>query len=271
MTNEELQQEIDRLRQPNILNLEQVKRFCAWLDERRKLGKPGRAVGESGLGKTTSCLYYVYQNRAIKAPNQSPTVPILYVELTGSSCSPSLFFKTIIETLKFKAKSGNENQLRERTWYLIKQCKVEIIIVDQAHRLQFKTLPDIRDLFDKVKVVPVLVGTSNRLDTLMSRDEQIIGRFASYFSFEKLLGANFKKTVKIWEQQILRLPEPSNLAEDDEVITLLQGKTEGQIRLLDQILRNAAVKALETGINKIDKSVLESIEGDYLLAGNVPS
>ncbi len=268
MINEEIQQEIERLRQPDILNLEQVKRFAAWLDERRKLRKPGRAVGESGLGKTTASLFYTYQNRVVKTPNQNPTVPVLYVELTGSSCSPSLFFKTIIETLKFKAKGGNENQLRERSWYLIKQCKVELLIIDEAHRLQFKTLPDVRDLFDKVKIVPVLVGTSSRLDTLISKDEQVAGRFASYFSFEKLLGANFRKTVKIWEQQILRLPETSNLADNQEIITILQEKTDGQIRLLDQILRDAAVKALESGVNKIDKSVLENIEGDYSLVAS---
>ncbi len=265
MTNEEVQLEIERLRQPDILNIEQVKRFSAWLDERRKLRKPGRAVGDSGLGKTTASLFYTYQNRAVKIQNQNPVVPVLYIELTGSSCSPSLLFKTIIETLKFKAKGGTENQLRERAWYFIRQCKVEILIIDEAHRLQFKTLADVRDLFDKVKIIPILVGTSSRLDTLISKDEQVAGRFASYFSFEKLLGANFTKTVKIWEQQILRLPEPSNLAGDQGIITLLQGKTDGQIRLLDQILRDAAVKALESGVNKIDKSLLESIEGDYSL------
>ena len=48
----------------------------------------------------------------------------------------------------------------------------------------------------------------------------------------------------------------------------MKKKTDGQIRLLDQILRDAAVKALESGVNKIDKSVLESIEGDYLLVAS---
>lgn len=268
MTDEEKKQEIERLNQPDILNLEQVKRFCAWLNERRKLRKPGRAVGESGLGKTTASQFYAYQNRTVKIPNQNPSVSVLYIELEGSSCSPSLLFKTIIETLKFKVKGGTENQLRERAWYLIKQCKVEILIIDEAHRLQFKALPDVRDLFDKVKIVPILVGTSSRLDTLISKDEQVAGRFASYFSFEKLLGTNFRKTVKVWEQQILKLPKPSNLAENQEIITLLQEKTDGQIRLLDQILRDAAIKALEDGINKIDKSVLESIEGDYSLVAS---
>jgi len=58
------------------------------------------------------------------------------------------------------------------------------------------------------------------------------------------------------------------LADNQEIITLLQEKTDGQIRLLDQILRDAAVKALESGVNKIDKSVLENIEGDYSLVAS---
>ncbi|MEO1433368.1 MAG: TniB family NTP-binding protein [Cyanobacteria bacterium J06633_8] len=265
MTNEELQQEIERLRQPNILNLEQVKRYSTWLDERRKLRKPGRATGDSGLGKTTASLFYTFQNRAAKKLNQKPKVPVLYVELIGSSCSPSLFFKTIIDSLNFKFNRGTENQLRERAWDAIKKCKVEIIIVDEAHRLQFKTLPDVRDLYDKVKIIPVLVGTSSRLDTLISKDEQVAGRFASYFSFEKLLGSNFNKTVRIWEQQVLKLPEPSNLANNKVIMSDLEERTAGQIRLLDQLLRDAAVKALESGLKKIDKSVLDSIDGDYLL------
>jgi hypothetical protein len=64
------------------------------------------------------------------------------------------------------------------------------------------------------------------------------------------------------------LPESSNLATNEEVISLLQEKTSGQLRLLDQILRNAAIKALESGLTKIDKSVLDSIEGDYSLVAS---
>lgn len=41
MTTEAVQQEIDRLRNPDILQLEQVKRFGTWVDDRRKLHQPG--------------------------------------------------------------------------------------------------------------------------------------------------------------------------------------------------------------------------------------
>lgn len=268
MTTDVLQQEIDRLSNPEILQLEQVKRFSMWVDDRRKLNEPGRAVGNTGLGKTSAAIFYTYRNRAISQPNQSPTVPVLYIEIRGSSCSPILLFETILKTLKHKATGGNENQLRKRAWDKLRQCKVEIIIVDEAHRLQFKTLPDITDLEKELKILPILIGTSSRLDTLLSKDEQVASRFASYFNFEELTGGNFRKTVKIWEQEILRLPEPSDLAINDEIITLLQEKTNGQLRLLDRILRHAAIKALEKGFKKIDRDLLDSIEGDYSLVAS---
>lgn len=268
MPSQQLQSEIERLRSPEILKLEQVKRYCNWLDDRRKLRTPGRVVGETGIGKTSASLYYAYENRVIKIPSQNPTIPVLYIELTSSACSSSLLFETILEVLKHKATGGKENQLRKRVWDKLRQCKVELLIIDEAHRLQLKALPDVRDLYDKVKVMPILVGTSSRLDTLIGKDEQIAGRFTCYFNFEKLRGNNFRKTVKIWEQDILRLPEPSNLAGNQEIITLLQSKTDGQLRLLDQILRDAAIKALSAGLKKIDLNVFESIEGDYSLVAS---
>jgi predicted transcriptional regulator len=212
--------------------------------------------------------FYTFRNRASNQPNQSPVVPILYIELRGSSCSPTLLFENILKTLKHKATGGNENQLRKRAWDKLRQCKVEALIIDEAHRLQFKTLPDVTDLQKELGILPILIGTSNRLDTLISKNEQVASRFACYFNFEELSGNNFRKTVKIWEEQILMLPDSSNLATNEEVISLLQEKTSGQLRLLDQILRNAAIKALESGLTKIDKSVLDSIEGDYSLVAS---
>ncbi len=268
MTSEAVQREIERIRNPEILELEQVKRFSDWVNDRRKLGQPGRAVGNTGLGKTSAAMLYTLNNQAITQPNQSPVMPILYIELRGSSCSPTLLFEIILKTLKHKATGGNENQLRKRAWNKLRQCKVETLIIDEAHRLQFKTLPDVTDLQKELGILPILIGTSSRLDTLLGKDEQVASRFACYFNFEELLGDNFRKAIKVWEDQILMLPEPSNLANNEEVVSLLQEKTSGQLRLLDQILRNAAIKALESGLNKIDKSVLDSIEGDYSLVAS---
>jgi DNA transposition AAA+ family ATPase len=267
LSEEKLQAEIKRLRNPEVLKLKQVKDYCTWLDRRRKLRKPGRVVGDTGLGKTSASIFYAFQNRAQKRPNSHPRIPVLYIELTGSSCSSSVLFDRIATSLKPKVLSGSVNQQRKIVWNYLQQSKVEMLIIDEAHRLQFQALDDVRDLEKNAGVLPILVGTSTRLDTLISKNEQVISRFACHFNFERLEGGNFEKAVRAWEEDILKLPEPSNMDKDPEIITLLQEKTRGQIRLLDQILRDAAVFALEKGKSKVDLGVLKEVEGDYYLVG----
>lgn len=209
ITDEELKAEIQRLRNPQILGIEQVKRYCVWLDKRRKLGRPGRVVGDTGLGKSTASKFYAFQNRATKKPNHNPKVPVLYVELTGSACSSTVLFESIMTGLKPKAVGGTVHQQRRKVWHYLKQAQVEVIIIDEAHRLQFSTLNDIRDLEKEANVLPILVGTSSRLDTLIGKDEQVSSRFACHFNFERLVGGNFQKTLKIWEVNPRQRPIPT--------------------------------------------------------------
>jgi hypothetical protein len=267
LTDAKLKAEINRLSNPQILKTKQVEQYCKWLDRRRKLRRPGRVVGDTGLGKTSASIYYTFQNRATKRPNSHPKIPVLYIELTGSACSASVLFEHIATGLKQKIGSGKVSQQKKIVWNCLKQAQVEMLIIDEAHRLQFQALNDIRDLEKQAGVLPVLVGTNSRLDTLMSKDEQVISRFACHFSFERLTTGTFISTIKLWEKDVLALPEDSNLAENTKIVTLLQEKTDGQIRLLDQILRDAAVYALENGKTKIDEAILKAIEGDYFLVG----
>ena|GEM_PF-1177021 len=59
--------------------------------------------------------------------------------------------------------NGTISELRERVYRLLKACQVEMIILDEAHRLRPKTLSEIQDVFE-LGISVVLVGT-DRLDT----------------------------------------------------------------------------------------------------------
>lgn len=86
-----------------------------------------------------------------------------------------------------------------------------MLIIDEADRLKPKTFADVRDIFDNLGISVVLVGT-DRLDVVVRRDEQVHNRFRACHGFGKLSGVEFKKTVDIWERDILRLPVASNLS-----------------------------------------------------------
>jgi hypothetical protein len=144
---------------------------------------------------------------------------------------------------------------------VLKGCRVEMIIIDEADRIKPDTFADVRDIYDKLGIAVVLVGT-DRLEAVIKRDEQVYNRFRACHRFGKLAGKDFQDTVQAWEDKILKLPLPSNLISKD-MLRILTSATEGYIGRLDEILREAAIRSLSRGFKKIDKAVLQEVAQEY--------
>ncbi|MDJ0506505.1 TniB family NTP-binding protein [Aphanizomenon flos-aquae NRERC-008] len=105
-----------------------------------------------------------------------------------------------------------------------------------------------RDIFDKLEIAVILVGT-DRLDAVIKRDEQVYNRFRACHRFGKFSGEDFKRTVEIWEKQVLKLPVASNLSSKAMLKTLGEA-TGGYIGLLDMILFLVGYSGFKEGIIK---------------------
>lgn len=169
-------------------------------------------------------------------------------------CGAKDLFKEIIEYLKYRAVKGTASEFRSRAMEVLKRTGVEMLIIDEADRLKPETFAEVRDIYDKLGIALVLVGT-DRLDAVIKRDEQVYNRFRAHRRFGKLTGEEFRKTVIIWEDKVLKLPVASNLT-SKEMQKILLKATEGYIGRLDEVLREAAIKSLSRGFKKIEKSVL---------------
>lgn len=257
---EGLESEIERLNRRNIVELEQVRVLHDWLEGKRKSRQSCRVVGESRTGKTVACDAYRLRHRPRQEPGQPPIVPVVYIQ-PPQDCGSRELFKAIIEHLKYQVAKGTVGEIRSRTLRVLKGCGVEMLIVDEADRLKPKTFADVRDIFDKLEIAVVLVGT-DRLDVVVKRDEQVYNRFRACYRFGTLAGQQFRQTVEIWEQDVLRLPVVSNLA-SKEMLQILGRATGGYIGLLDMVLREAAIRSLQKGLKKIDKATLEEVAREY--------
>lgn len=252
-----LEQEIDRLHRKDIIvALEHLIDLHQWLDEKRKIKESCRVVGDSHTGKTVACESYALRNKSIQNKQQTPIVPVIYI-MPPKKCTDKKLFKAIIEALRYRAVKGTISDFYARTMEVLKACKVEMLILDEADRLEPETFPDVRDINDKLKISVVLVGT-DRLDVVIKRDEQVHNRFRSHRHFGKLTGKDFERTVNIWEEKILKLPVPSNLTQQD-MLKILTEATEGYIGRLDDILRLAAIRSLSRGYQKIEKETLQEV------------
>ena len=259
-TSEELQKEIERLRRRNFVNLEQVRILHDWLDGKRLSRQSGRVVGESRTGKTFGCDAYRLRHKPQQVTGKPPVVPVAYIQIP-QECSSKELFGAIIEHLKYQMTRGTVAEIRDRTLRVLKGCGVEMLVIDEADRLKPKTFAEIRDIFDRLEIAVILVGT-DRLDTVIKRDEQVFNRFRSCHRFGKLSGEDFKRTIDIWERQVLQLPVASNLA-SKTMLKILGESTGGYIGLLDMVLREAAIRALRKGLQKIDLATLKEVTGEY--------
>jgi DNA transposition AAA+ family ATPase len=255
-----VQSEINRLNRKSILPLGHVKELHEWLDGKRKARQSCRIVGESRTGKTIACESYALRHKPQQIGRQTPIVPVAYI-MPPAKCGSKDFFKSIIEYMKHRAVKGKVSEFRDRAIDILKACEVEVLMVDEADRLQPDTFPEVRDISDKLGIAVVLVGT-DRLDAVIKRDEQVHNRFRAHRRFGKLLGQEFKDTVIIWENKVIALPVPSNLAKVDTQKLLLKA-TGGYIGRLDEILREAAIKSLSRGHKKIEFSILQEVAREY--------
>lgn len=255
-----LQAEIARLRKKTIMPLEQVSNLHNWLDGKRKSRQSCRVVGESRTGKSVACEAYFYRNKPQQTIGKKPIVPVVYIQ-PPQKCASKELFKEIIEFLKHRATKGTVSDFRGRAIEVLQACEVEMLIIDEADRLKPETFADVRDIYDKLGIAVVLVGT-DRLDAVIKRDEQVYNRFRAHHRFGKLSGEEFQKTVAIWEQKVLILPVASNLA-GKEMLRILISATEGFIGRMDEILREAAIRSLSRGFKKVDKTVLQEVAKEY--------
>lgn len=260
-TDEALQAEIKRLRRKNVVQLEQVSRLHDWLEGKRRSRQCCRVVGESRTGKTVACNAYRLRHKPIQETGKPPIVPVVYIQ-PPQDCGAIDLFRAIIEYLKYTVQSREKvRELRSRALKVLERCGVETLLIDEADRLKPKTFADVRDIFDNLGICVVLVGT-DRLDAVIKRDEQVHNRFRACYRFGKLSGQEFQQVVEIWERDVLRLPGASNLS-SKTMLKILGQATGGYIGLLDMILREGAIRALEKGLNKIDKATLQEVAEEY--------
>jgi len=256
----DIEQEIKRLKASQIVELDQVRSLHTWLDLQRISRQPGRIVGESRTGKSCGVKSYLMEHPPQQVSGSVLRFPVVLVEVP-QDCGAKQLYTLIIESLQFKITKGTIEDLRRRVYRLLKDCQVEMLIIDEADRIKPKTFADVRDIYDKLNIAVILVGTE-RLTTVINRDEQVKNRFLAYFQMGVIHSEQFGQTVAIWERDILRLPVPSNLT-NKSALKLLREKTRGYIGILDMILRQAAIVALSKGKFKIDLETLKEVMAGY--------
>lgn len=252
----DINERIRQLGRRQILELPQMLDFHMWLDGKRLARQSCRVVGESRTGKTISCDTYRLKCKVSQTPGEPPHIPVLYWHCP-ENLSVSRLFTGLLELMQYQATRGRIPELRSRVSHVLGSCQVEMIILDEAQRISAPAMSEIRDISDILEIAVVLVGT-DRLNTVVQRDDQVLYRFLSAYRFSRLDTEGLQEMTALWEEHILQLPEASNLTNDKAQRLLLQA-TRGYIGVLDQILCESAIRTLQMKQSRITLPTLRQV------------
>ncbi|MGF1460768.1 MAG: TniB family NTP-binding protein [Leptolyngbyaceae cyanobacterium] len=194
---EEIQAHIERLRRDKTVALEQVTLLHQWLDRKRSSRQCGRVTGESRTGKTKACKAYIQLHGQPIISGRTPIVPVGYV-YPKPDCTSREFYRAVLDYYNFDLPKGTVGDVASKTLEVIQASKTEILIVDEADRLKPNTLRDVRDIFDKLRIAVILVGTPKRLDRAIRDDEQIEYRFMPRYRVGTISSKELEKVVAVW-------------------------------------------------------------------------
>ncbi|WP_144156028.1 TniB family NTP-binding protein [Paraburkholderia sp. BCC1885] len=245
----------------SFINFSHVKRILAALDRMHEYrcgneeAEHIMLLGESGVGKSTLLFRYVEKHPVIQH-EEFTEVPVLYVPL-GQSPTPRILASTILKALGDpKWNLGKEIELTTRLVLLIRQCRVKLVLIDEANHLidrgGEKTLHTAADwlkrLVDATRVSFVLAGIP-RTRRLLATNDQLRDRFREVIEIDRFSVANatneheFRSALNVFKGYLRDLPTLD--ISGKTIVRLFAFATDGRLRDIRRLLARAVELAFE--------------------------
>ncbi len=272
-----------------FLETPDVRRIREGLTKRRRLnaGHSGASTalaitGRPGLGKTQGTLRILYEAyHDAHLPGNSwaepgyEHIPVIYVCLSGATTPKQLKAGILNYMGRPVASSEREAQLDSAMSTLLYGCGTQILCLDEVHHLGSNSTG--RDVANAIKVLTETTATtfvyigvnledsallragSETTRQLRTRTESItiepfsIGKPADEVILEGVI-AEFEVDLPLLRHK------PGTLA--DNHTHYLWQRSEGRFRSLSELLRLAAIEAIDTGAERITKAQLDRLTVD---------
>lgn len=221
-------------------------------------------VGDTNNGKTMLVRRFCNQHKPDDNPEgEAAKVPVLFVQAPPVP-DEGRFYNAILELLFAPYKPGDRADRKQfQAIKLLRAVGLKMLIIDEIHHLlagsmtkQKAFLNVIKYLGNELEVPIVGVGTRDafraiQTDLQLSNrfDQALLPRWANDEMFLRLL-ATFERSVP--------LRTPSNLT-DGALADKIYSMSEGYLGEISRVLEGAAVRAVETGQERIDKKLLDDI------------
>jgi DNA transposition AAA+ family ATPase len=238
-------------------------------------------TGLSGCGKTTIARYYEGLHPR-KITKEGSEVPVLSAKMFAPATVKNIASGLLYSLGDPMADKGTITSQTIRLYTLIKNCKVELIIIDEFQHLIdrdsdkiLKVASDwIKNLLNETGVPMIVIGMPNSV-RILKANAQLERRFRTQM---KLLAFNWNTaedrgqfmTLLKFIEKALPLKEPSRLCSHETAFRIFCA-SRGIISNVMKIVRGAAILAIKSDYANITLDTLALAYGDEMIANEIIS
>lgn len=238
-----------------VIETKNVRRCRSFMrlitDPERRSPTMGVITGLAGVGKTIATQYYLDS----LAPHAQTALPTAVKVKVMPRSTPRALAKTILDSLLEKSRGSNIYEMADEAAAAIERNYINLLVVDEADRLNEDSFEVLRHLFDKTGCRIVLVGLPNIL-SIIERHQKFSSRVGLRMPFVPLELKEVLDTVLPG----LILPcwtyDPENPA-DRKTGTAIWHKVNPSLRNLYGLLATASQMARDEELSSITAALID--------------
>jgi DNA transposition AAA+ family ATPase len=264
---------------PPFVETKEYRRFAEFCEACRHYRYIGLCHGPPGVGKTLSARHYalwdaleptITANRYLMDPEPRPDLgDCRTVVFTPSMTTTPKRLETDLHQLRFSlhhiVEAAHHAEEKDPDLPHFDDRWSELVIVDEADRLKFPTLEQLRDVYDRVHFGLVLIGMPG-IERRLSRYAQFYSRVGFVHPFRPLSADELRFLLE--QKQELGFTMDLSTFDDVEAMTAVIRITGGNFRLLQRLFAQIA-RILEINhLERVTKEVVEAAR-EGLVIGSV--
>jgi len=222
-------------------------------------------VGDSNNGKTALLNKFLKVNQSfVEEETNRLVVPVLLIQAPPEP-DERRFYNTILESLFAPYNSSEKIEMKQqRVIHLLKKIELRLLIIDEIHHVlagnlskQRSFLNVLKFLSNELRISMVCSGTKEAFNAIQT-DPQLANRFEPKVLKKWRNDEEYLRLLASFER-LLPLKEESMLIEPS-ISTKILAMSEGLIGEISRILELSSILAIESGVEKINKNILNNID-----------
>jgi DNA transposition AAA+ family ATPase len=256
-----------------FLETESCKQFRELCDLCRDQKTIGLAWGRPGVGKTETAKRFAKwsvvepnvanSTRPLVEPEKLADCNVIYYLPSITTSAPRL--RAEISALRNKFDDAVERAKNRQAESAVidgfSKRYASLIIVDEAYRLGYQALEELRDLHDKWEIGMLLIGDPG-LERSLDRQPHFVNRVAFVQAFNQLKPEEANKYIQA-RSDLMGLERPQ-----EEIYTAIFWYTQGNLRTLEKLFRLLERLVKLNNDTVIKRDVLDAAR-EMLLYGNL--